>query len=278
MLQPIRLVTVHPLLVHLTIGGVVAVVFVYLVAAWRRSPAWSLAGDVAVTATSLITLLTFAFGLISNAVLPWPGGVDFWRWLHLGFAASVTAMLVGLAAVRLLRRNRHPVSGKMTAAVSVLIAILGAWTGWIGGEVLVYRAGMAVTAAGDGALAPPVVAAHGTPNDIQECMHRLRAHWGSTTARLASMVVQHPTAADFAVVAGDSAALEQLAGWLAESAGAPQNPGDESSNPIQRLRKGAEQLKQAAQGKQLAEASRWAGEVESACADCHARFRWMSSP
>ena len=106
MLEFARLVTVHPALVHFTIGALPIVIVAYAMAAVRRSPAWTFVGDVALTSTAALTLFTFAFGLVSNAMVRWPGGLDTWRWLHLAFGALSTLLLAGLAGFRLFQRRR----------------------------------------------------------------------------------------------------------------------------------------------------------------------------
>ena len=94
MLTAVRLVTVHPVLTHFTIGGLPLIVIAYGIAVWGRWPAWTRVGDAALVVTAVLTLFTLAFGLVSNFVLPWPGGIAIWRWVHLGFGVATTVALV----------------------------------------------------------------------------------------------------------------------------------------------------------------------------------------
>ncbi len=273
MLHVIRLETVHPLLVHFTLGGFAIIILAYLMALWRRSSEWTRVGDVALVTTASITFATFTFGLVANATVPWPGGVQLWRWLHLGFGAFLTAALGVLATIRLARASRRPVTGAATAGAVIGVAILAAWTGWMGGEVLVYRAGMAVQAAGNGSLAPPVVTAKGAPSDMNDGMDRIRASWGSATSHLALMVVQHPSPSGFAAVARDGESLGQTARWLADITRT--SSGDQGfSNLAQKLVVGATQLQQSANKSDLEQATRSTADIEGTCAACHQQFRW----
>jgi hypothetical protein len=105
---------------------------------------------------------TAASGLVANALVPWPAGLATWRWLHLGMAVASAVVFLGLAAVRLRRSVAAPPPARTLGAALALAAMLGV-TGWIGGEVLVFHAGMAVTAAAHGALAPTVSRAGARP-------------------------------------------------------------------------------------------------------------------
>src|SRR5438067_373935 len=105
MIQLVRLVTVHPALVHFTLGAIPLLVIAYAVAAWRRSPGWTLVGDAALGVTAALTLVTATFGLVSNAVLFWPGGIGRWRGIHVGFGLASTVLLAGFALWRLTRRR-----------------------------------------------------------------------------------------------------------------------------------------------------------------------------
>jgi uncharacterized membrane protein len=261
------LVTVHPVLVHLTVGTMPLVVLAYAVAAWRRSERWTFAADVALVVTAVATLATFAFGLVSNAALSWPGGLGTWRWLHLGFGCGSTALLLGLAVVRLVSRRRRPVSGLGSFAAVGLVALVIGFTGWIGGEVLVYRSGMAVDAAGAGALAPPITAVAPQPHDLMDAMHVLRADWGAATATLASTVVEHPTPARFSTLADDASGLRKAAAWLARSK-------PELAAPAQELAHQADALAEAARQHDPARAASAMGQITQVCVQCHEQHRW----
>src|SRR5207302_5671801 len=83
MFHLVRIETIHPALAHFTVGGLPLIVVAYAIAVWRRSPAWTLVGDAGLVVTAALTLGTAAFGLVSNAVVPWPGGLEEWRQIHL---------------------------------------------------------------------------------------------------------------------------------------------------------------------------------------------------
>src|SRR5262245_24453735 len=196
----LRLETIHPSLVHVTIGALPIIVVAYAVAAWRRSHAWSFAGDVALVTTAAFTLATGASGLVSNAVVPWPGGIELWRWLHLGLGIASTVLLGTFAVARLVLRRRDPATGPRTCAAALAVACVIIATGWIGGDVLVFSSGMAVTAAGDGALAPPVYPAASPPLDFLDAMRKVRASWAAITTQVAWMLVHEPRDERYAAV------------------------------------------------------------------------------
>src|SRR5260370_10186386 len=94
LLHPVRLATIHPLLAHLTIGGTVIFVLAYLIGAQRRSTSWTFAGDAVLFVTSIFTVGTLVFGLVSNTIVPWPGGIEIWRDVHLCLAVGATVPLL----------------------------------------------------------------------------------------------------------------------------------------------------------------------------------------
>lgn len=229
----IRLVTVHPLLVHLTIGLIPALLVAYAIAVWRRSEHWTFVGDVVTVFAALVTVATFAFGLVSNAVLDWPGGIGVWRWLHLGFGAATALLLLVFAGARIAGRGRRPVAGAGTVAVALGVAVLGGFTGWIGGEVLVYHSGMAVTAAGEGALAPPLGVDAGPPKGFHDAMGKLRSAWAGSQIELAQMVVDHPTQSGFAAIVTHGQRLEFLGRWLYAEAPKLMGGGHDASSALE---------------------------------------------
>ena len=198
MINVIRLVTVHPFLVHFTIGILPVMVLGYAAAVWFKSERWSFVGDAATVACAGITLLTMSFGLISNFYLRWPGGLWFWHYLHMGLGIGSTLALVIFATIRLMTRQRvGSLTGTGALIASIFVSILIAATGWIGGEILVYTSGMAVQAAGNGAFAPIGMSGTGTPVDFPDAMGRTRAAWASITTQVGEMIVQHPSDAAF---------------------------------------------------------------------------------
>ncbi|MGH9825455.1 MAG: DUF2231 domain-containing protein, partial [Blastocatellia bacterium] len=215
MITAIRLVTVHPVFVHFTIGILPVMLFAYAMALWLKSERWTFAGDVATWVCAVITLVTMSFGLISSFYLWWPGGLEFWHYLHMGFGVGATIMLAALAITRfIVRQKGRLLSGIGTMAAAVFIAIFIGATGWMGGEILVYTSGMAVAAAGNGVLAPVGMDGNSKPANLAGAMGQTRALWASITTRVATMVAHHPTDQNFAFVASDARRMQNVAMWI----------------------------------------------------------------
>lgn len=299
-----RLVTVHPALVHFPLGLAPLIVIAYGVAAWRKSERWTFVGDAALALATAMTVLAGAMGVVSFVALEWPPGMGPWRWIHLGTGAASTTLLAGLAVYRYRRyraRPREILAGKRTFGVALLTNLIILGTGWVGGEILVYKAGMAVRAAADGALAPPLGTQTRNPADIEQAMGFLRAHWASATAQRADMLVNRPTREGFMDIAADARAIEQLARWVVEhgtkeageqgSAGhshaaapeamiemTPEPPPEATTERFislaTMLGEHAGTLAQTARGGDLANVVRAMSQVEATCATCHQTFRW----
>jgi uncharacterized membrane protein len=272
MLPVVRLVTIHPVLTHFTIGGLPLIIIAYTVAVWLRSPLWTLVGDAGLVVTSALTLLTVAFGLVSNFVLPWPGGLETWRWVHLGFGLATAALLVTLAALRLAYRRAGTAAHAPVLVVALIAAGLALFTGWVGGEVLVFQSGMAVRAAGDGALAPPV--GHPAPKTFLEAMRQVRASWASIQTNLAWMLVHHPRQEDFRRIEADAQRMEELTRPMADfGAKAPKSP-DTLASMSEALGGNADDIVTAAKKESLRDIAHAVGEASGTCADCHEAVRW----
>lgn len=71
--EGLRIETVHPALVHFTIGGIAVATLAYLAAARMRSSRLSFAGDFALVTTAAMTLVAAAFRIVAYAVVRWPG-------------------------------------------------------------------------------------------------------------------------------------------------------------------------------------------------------------
>jgi len=279
MLTVVRLTTIHPILVHFTIGALPIVFLAYAVGAVKRSERWTFVGDVGVIVTAIITLATVAFGLVSNWTLDWPGSLMTYRWLHLGLGAGATVLLCALAVSRLVHRRRAETiaqPGTVLATAVIGVAVLA--TGWIGGEVLVYRSGMAVVAAGDGALAQPTTSRQAQPRDIPEAMDAVQAAWGSANAAVAGMLVRKPEARAFSDVEGDAKQLEHVADWMS-SEGKKHVKGDVDgfADAAGALRAHASELESAAHDSDIRRTTEALGAVATTCASCHSVARWNQS-
>jgi hypothetical protein len=272
MFQIVRLATIHPALAHFTLGGLPVMIVAYFLAVRGRSAGWTLVGDAALVVTATLTLGTGAMGLVSNAVVPWPGGIETWRWLHLGCGVATTVLLAIFAVVRLVRHDRIARAPTLLAALGIA-GVVGL-TGWIGGEVLVFRAGMAVHAAGDGALAPPVIDTTARPRDFLAAMRQTRAAWASINTRLASMLVQHPRDEDFERIVFDAKRMQALTQVMAEEGAKDREHGDTLAAMATTLGGDAGDIEEAAGKKSLQDIASALGEASSHCADCHEQVRW----
>jgi uncharacterized membrane protein len=272
MLEPVRLVTVHPALVHFALGALPLLILTYALAVRRRSERWAFAGDVTLAVTAASTLLAASFGLVSNAVVDWPGGLGLWRWLHIGLGLSSALLLSALAVVRLARRRRHPVPGAGTLAAAVLVAAIMGATGWVGGEVLVFHAGMAVRAAGDGGLAPPVTRPRRPPRDLLDAMHQLRGSWGALHAQLVEMLVEVPRPGDYEALGREAREMSRVARWLhGEKPRAEETP---FLRWARTLEQHADRVHTAAGRGALEEILVDTGRIDATCAACHRELRW----
>src|SRR5689334_2548968 len=133
-IEIVRLVTLHPALVHFALGGLPIMLVAYLLARWRRSERWTFVGDVAVTITAAAATASLASGLLSNAIVPWPGGLETWRAIHLAGGITSALVLITLTVGRLSARRRRPVSGNGALAGALLAAAVVGFTGWVGGD------------------------------------------------------------------------------------------------------------------------------------------------
>jgi uncharacterized membrane protein len=274
MLHLVRLSTIHPALVHFTIGGLPLMVIAYAIAVRRRSPAWTLVGDAALVVTAALTIASGASGLLSNAVVPWPGGIELWRWLHLGLGVATTVLLLLFAVLRLKLRRGDVAARPAVLMMAVVVAVIAGATGWVGGEVLVFHSGMAVRAAAEGALAPPVLDSAAKPRDFLDAMRQVRAAWASVNGRLAWMLVQHPRDADFARIGDDAKRMRELTSYMADVGAKAPGAGDTIASMAQTLGGDAADIEDAASKKSLQDLARAVGEASAHCADCHEQVRW----
>lgn len=274
----------HPALVHVTVGVLPVIVVAYALASARRSDRWSFAGDVALWVGAVSSVATVSSGLVANALLRWPGALGTWRWVHLGAGVTSAALLIGLAAVRLRASRRGVIAGRGTLAAALVLAAVVGVTGWIGGEVLVFHSGMAVTAAANGALAPAMSRASAPPADLREAMERLRGAWAEASTAHGRMLVERPTRDGYSRVAGAARDLARVAAWLeAEGPRRVLERGGEHGGPevaatVEQLagllRERAGLLERAAAEERWAGVTQALGALTSTCAGCHEAVRW----
>jgi uncharacterized membrane protein len=279
-----RLETIHPALVHFTLGGLPLMVLAYAVA-WlgRRDPAraarWGFVGDAALVLTAALSVLTFAFGLVSNAQLAWPEGLQRFRLLHLWGGALVAVLLVGLAVARVLARRRAV--GPVTFTAAALSSLLALGVGWIGGEVLVFHGGMAVRAAARGMLSPPLEAPGSggqAPANLVQAMDRLRASWSALRLEQARMLLERPSDAAFGRLRAEAARLGAIAGWIAAEEPARWNAegldGGQLVAMAETLSMKAPLVERAAAKQDLVAVTLALGQTDAACGGCHLTLRW----
>ena len=281
MLSFLRLETIHPILVHCTIGALPIILVAYAIAAAKHDERWTFVADVATVITALLTIATFAFGLVSNWMLDWPGGLGAYRWGHLATGAFSTVLLCAFAAFRLVRRKRAttPRAGFETFGTAAFIALSIAATGWIGGEVLVYRSGMAVSAAGKGALAPPTSDKAPHPTDIPGAMGAVRSSWAQASSTIAEMLVDEPRKDGFERVERDAVRIEDVAKWMqVDGAKHVHRDADAFSAMSRKLESAGSDLEHAAHAHDIRKSADAIGAIGSTCADCHAQLRWRGPP
>ena len=289
-MEIVRLITIHPALVHFSLGTLPLLIFAYFMAMKRRSGRWSFVGDALLFFTALVTLATAAFGLVSFVAIDWPGGLALWRWLHLALGALTGALLIVFAAVRLrARRNGEP-SGAGAFGASAVVGVVALFTGWIGGEALVFHSGVAVSAAAEGALAPPWASRHAPPSGLEDAMYQLRGHWASATVEVGKMLVLHPTQERFDRLAADAGRIVELAQWLqtrsVESGGGghdgeaehqhAEHRGEQMRRMAASLGSEAQDLLDAANERRTAAAAASLGRVAAGCVSCHEALRWRA--
>lgn len=265
LLHPVRLYTLHPLLAHFTVGGTAIFVLAYLIGLRTRSTAWTFAGDAVLWITTLFTLATLGFGFVSNT-MPWPGGLELWKAIHMWLATGATAALALLSLVRLRARQKSDGIGVIVGLFMLVSAGAVAITGWIGGEVLVFHSGMAVRAAGLGSLAPPVTDRQ-TARNFLDAMREARAAWGGVNAELSWMLVQRPDDERWLKIASDGERMKLFAQLMAKT--------PEMADRSVELADDADKIVEAARKKRLTDLSLAVGQAGATCARCHEEERWQ---
>lgn len=282
MFELLRWTTVHPALVHLPLGILPLSVFCYAVAFTRRSGPWTFAADVAAWAGAISAVIAGLTGIVAYAMVPWPGGLAPWPIAHLLLGGLTVLLSSGLVIARVRRRPGQEHAGALDVLGSIAVVLVATTAGWVGGEVLVFHAGMAVRAAGQGALAPLISWSGATPADMDDAMGKLRSSWASASTTLASAVVERPDADAYATLALDARRMQQVATWMATEL-VPEVERERPEDAAE-LREGTEELRRhlttfhaAAQARDLAAMSQALGQITGACAGCHHDLRWTGN-
>jgi uncharacterized membrane protein len=277
----LRLVTIHPILVHLTLGGIPLMLIAYYFAARTRSPQWLFAGDFILIATALVTVGTGLFGFVSLFAIDWPGGLDLWRWLHLALGVATAGIVWIMAILRSIGRKRGGLPnypGLLSASCAAMV--FATFAGWVGGEVLVYRSGVAVLGAQNGALAPPVPQARSKPRTILEGMGLIRAHSASALGEYFDIIVQRPTPDRFHAIEVEAMELRELSRWLitaseeAEGHHTHEHEGKSMHEHAEEFENEVGDLQRAAEERDLTQIAHAIDGVQSSCAGCHLEHRW----
>lgn len=312
MFELIRWTTVHPALVHLPLGISALAVVVFLWAAARRSERLTFVADIALYGAAAGVLLAAPFGLVSYFVLEWPGGVAPWPALHLAFGVASTVLVLGFATYRWIRRRRP---GGETAGWGSALAMLGIgavllFTGYVGGEMLVFHHGIAVSGGAHGALAPSASWPEEPPADLSDAMGRLRGAYARAQTELSRSLVEAPTPRRFEEIADAAAHIAETAQWIAQrdggdekqgagvggaghdgaqqggsghggedhgsegTSGEHHHGGEHLAQEAKKLLQEAQTLRDAAQARDITKVTRALGNVEQTCAHCHAELRW----
>jgi len=297
-----RLTTLHPALVHLPLGAIPLATIAYVMATLKRSERWLFVGDVALGFSGVAIAVAAAFGFVAYFRLDWPGGLGPWPLVHLvlGVVTTVSVWLLIAARWRNQRwlkqraiespRLSKPFASAGTAwnwaLASVGISLLAAFTGYIGGEILVFHGGMAVKAGASGTLSPPLAAKERPPKTLNDAMQHLRALWASSVGTTSQATAERPKSSDFARVAQDARDIQRLSRWIvdwahnpsASSTAKPNKPDLEMEQLAKALQDQAVRLEQAATQHKLGDTLDALGATSRACADCHEQKRWQQHP
>jgi hypothetical protein len=180
--------------------------------------------------------------------------------------------LLAIAAWRFSMRRAHPIAPALVFVAALVAAGAAGFTGAIGGEVLVFHSGMAVRAAGDGALSPPVTDAE--PKDFLGAMREVRAAWGGVMSEMSWMLVQHPSDEAFARIERDAERMKKFAAMMADQVKGAGQTHDMLVSMSQTLAGDADDLIEAAKKKSLQDLTTAVGDASGHCADCHDQTRW----
>jgi hypothetical protein len=202
-------------------------------------------------------------------------------------------------------RGTAAVAGKPMSIASAALGALVLFVGWIGGEVLVFHSGMAVKAAGLGALAPPLVRHwNRPPRDLEESMDRVRSSWSDVTTRAAKMVALAPRGPELEAVERSARVIEDTARWmqtdgpktmpdprgpmpslhdehhdhvlrgLSQAEPMPATRADHLVAMARDLEGHASAVEAAAHAQSLDGVMTAAGALGAECSDCHSELRW----
>jgi uncharacterized membrane protein len=275
-IELVRLETIHPALVHFVVGALPIILLAYALAWRRQSERWSFVGDVAAGLTAAFAVVAMVFGLVSNAVVPWPGGLESWRAVHLTGGITSAIVLVSLALGRLRVRQRQPISGSGALVGALIAVVVVSVTGWVGGDVLVFHSGMAVKAAANGATAPATSTHPWVPRDLLDAMRQVRGSWAVANTMISAMIVEEPHDRDYDVIVDQSRRIEELGKWIVTSSAhveksrREQQPSASSLGEMAKaLAARAGSLGATGRERDLVSAAKALGDLEAACAHCH---------
>jgi hypothetical protein len=104
-------------------------------------------------------------------------------------------------------------------------------------------------------------------------MHRMRSHWGAASTELAALIVEHPTAKSYTLIAAAAEQIRAAATWVEEH-----EPSDDPRGGLAfmagSLGERAAELGRAAEHHDPVAVAQAAGRVTAACALCHQAHRW----
>ena len=142
--------------------------------------------------------------------------------------------------------------------------------------MLVYRSGMAVTAAAEGMLEPAFSRNQPSPSSVPEAMQHLRADGSTANAPLAAMVFDHPSVERFGVVERAASRMQLTAQWMSGSPELKFQHPDFSKEAGKLVSLAAKLSSAVGQGK-VDLCQRALTEMTVACIGCHEEKRWSSS-
>jgi uncharacterized membrane protein len=267
--------TLHAATVHIPIGGAFIALVLYAIAARARSERWFFAADVTTVIVAITLVLAVATGLVANARVHWPGGIEPWRLAHIVSGVAATLIVVVFAALRMRARARSATRAPFLVFVAAGACFSSvAIVGWIGGDGLVYDAGIGVSAAGHGALAPSTRSEREPPKSLLDSMRRARGAWASVYDAIAAMMVGHPDVHWLGVAARDADRLQREFRWMATNESHSPSPSQDLQRCYAAIADASGSLARSLDEHRIVAATAQLGAITTACVGCHAEYRW----